>query len=109
MPRASLATQAQRVNLAVRWLRQQRATEAILSALIKQGGLSRRQAYRYLLQAQSRLELRPVPEPKSVFTVNLPIKLIQAVRVHCRKRQQPISQVVAQVLQRWLEQSPAHG
>jgi hypothetical protein len=44
-----------------------------------------------------------------VFTVNLPTQLIQAVRVRCRKRQQPISQVVAQVLQQWLEQSSAHG
>lgn len=95
--------------MAVRGLQQRRSTEAILSALNKQGGLSPRQAYRYLLQAQSRLELRPVPQPKAVFTVNLPIKLIQAVRVRCRKRQQPISQVVAQVLQQWLEQSSAHG
>ena len=95
--------------MAVRWLRRQRSTEAILAALIQQGGLSRRQAYRYLLQAQSRLELRPLPEPKAVFTVNLPIKLIQAVRLGCRKRQQPISRIVAQVLQQWLEQSSAHG
>ena len=36
------------------------------------GRLCRRQAYRYLLQAQSHLELRVVPEPKAVFTVSLP-------------------------------------
>lgn len=95
--------------MAVRWLQQQRSAEAILAAFIQQGGLSRRQAYRYLLQAQSRLELRPVPAPKAVFTVNLPVPLIQAVRVHCRKRRQPVSQVVAQVLQQWLEQGSAHG
>jgi hypothetical protein len=95
--------------MAVRWLHQQRSPDAILSAFTTRCGLSRRQAYRYLLQAQSRLELRPVPEPRAVFTVNLPVKLVQAVRVRCRKRQQPISQVVAQVLQQWLEQSSAHG
>ena len=95
--------------MAVRGLLQHRSTEAILSALIQQDGLSRRQAYRYLLQAQRRRQLRAVPEPKAVFTVNLPLPLIQAVRVRCRKRQQPISQVVAQVLQQWLEQNSAHG
>jgi hypothetical protein len=95
--------------MTVRWLQQERPTEAILSALAQRQGLSRRQAYRYLLQAQSRLELRPVPEPKTVFTVNLPIKLIQAVRLRCRKRRQPISHLVAQALEQWLEQSSAHG
>jgi hypothetical protein len=95
--------------MTVRWLQQPRSPETILSALTQRCGLSRRQAYRYLLQAQSHLELRPVPEPKAVFTVNLPLKLIRAVRVRCREQQQPISQVVAQVLQRWLEQNSAHG
>jgi hypothetical protein len=95
--------------MAVRWLQQQRTPEAVLSALVQHHGVSRRQAYRYLLQAQSHLELRPVPEPKTVFTVNLPVKLIQAVRVRCRQERQPISHVVGQVLERWLEQSSAHG
>jgi hypothetical protein len=95
--------------MAVRWLQQQRSAEDVLSGLIRRCGLSRRQAYRYLLQAQSRLELRPVPEPKAVFTVNLPVKVIQAVRVRCREQQRPISQIVAQVLEQWLEQNPAHG
>jgi hypothetical protein len=95
--------------MAIRWLHQQRSTEAILSALVSRGGVSRRQAYRYLLQAQSHLELRPVPEPKAVFTVNLPCRLIEAVRTRCRQQGQPISQVVAQVLEAWLEQASRHG
>jgi hypothetical protein len=31
------------------------------------------------------------------------------VRVRCRQERQPISHVVGQVLERWLEQSSAHG
>ena len=95
--------------MTVRWLQQERSPEAILSALVQQHGLSRRQAYRYLLQAQNHRELRPVPEPKAVFTVLLPRELIQGVRAHCRQHGQPISQFVAQVLKQWLEQSSAHG
>ena len=95
--------------MAVRWLQQQRSPEAILSALMTYSGRSRRQAYRYLLQAQSRLELRPVPDPKSVFTVSLPQPLIQAVRARCRRQHRRISHVVAEVLRQWLEQPSAHG
>jgi hypothetical protein len=93
----------------VRWLQQKRSPEAILSALVQRCGVSRRQAYRYLLQAQNHLELRPVPESKAVFTVNLPRRLIRAVRARCRQQRQPISQVVAHVLERWLEQTSGHG
>ena len=95
--------------MTVRWLQQQRSAEAVLSALVQRCGLSRRQAYRYLLEAQNHLELRPVPEPKAVFTVNLPQPLIRAVRARCRQQKQPISRVVAQVLEQWLQQSSAHG
>jgi hypothetical protein len=95
--------------MVVRWLQQQRSPEAILSGLMECWGVSRRQAYRYLLQGQSQRELRPVPEPKAVFTVNLPQRLIRAVRTRCRQQQQPISTVVAEVLERWLEQSSSHG
>ena len=95
--------------MAVRLLQQQRSPEAVLSALVSRYGISRRQAYRYLLQAQSSPQVRLVPEPKAVFTVNLPRRLIEAVRTRCRQQRRPISQVVAQVLQQWLEQSSAHG
>jgi hypothetical protein len=95
--------------MAIRLLQQHRSSEAVLSALVTGYGLSGRQAYRYLLQAQSNMQLRPVPEPKTVFTVNLSGQLVRAVRVRCRRQHRPISQVVAQVLQQWLEQTSAHG
>jgi hypothetical protein len=94
--------------MAIRLLRQKQCAGAVLSALIKDG-LSRRQAYRYLLQAQSNLELRPVPEPRAVFTVSLPRRLIGRVRARCRQQRWPISGVVAELLRQWLEQQPPHG
>lgn len=95
--------------MAVRWLQQQRSPQAILSTLMSRWGLSRRQAYRYLLQAQSGLELRPVPASKSIFTVNLPRPLILAVRARCRHQGRRLSHVVEEVLQRWLETPSSHG
>jgi len=95
--------------MAVRLLQQQRSPEAVLSALMTHSGISRRQAYRYLLLAQTNREVRPVPEPKAVFTVNLPRRLIQAVRARCRQQRQPISHVVQKVLQQWLAEAFPHG
>jgi hypothetical protein len=95
--------------MAIRLLQQQRSAEAILSALVKGCGISRRQAYRYLLQGRSNLQPRVVPEPKMVFTVNLPRRLIQQVRQRCRQQSRPMSQVVAEVLERWLAHASPHG
>jgi len=95
--------------MAIRMLQRQQSSNAVLSALIKRAGVSRRQAYRYLLQAQSNLQLRPVPDAKAVFTVNLPRRLIQQMRACCRRQDQPISHVVAKVLQLWLDEQPTHG
>jgi hypothetical protein len=95
--------------MVVRWLQQERSPEAILSALMVRAGVSRRQAYRYLLQAQKRVALRPVPEQRNVFTVNLPRRLIRAVRARCRQQRRRISHVVTEVLQQWLEQPSSHG
>lgn len=109
MPRASLAQQTQRVNLAVRGLQQQRSPEAIVSALVVRSGVSRRQAYRYLALARSHRQLRPAPAPKAVFTVRLPRRLIQAVRARCRRQGRPLSQIVTELLERWLSSPAPHG
>jgi len=95
--------------MAIRMLQRQQSSNAVLSALMKRAGVSRRQAYRYLLQAQSDFQPRPVPDVKAVFTVNLPRQLIQQMRIRCRRQGKPISHIVAQVLQRWLDQPPTHG
>jgi hypothetical protein len=107
--RASFAAQTRRVNMAIRLLQQQRSTQAIISALQTRCGLSRRQAYRYLLLAQSNRQPRPVPAPRAVFTVSLPRRLIHAVRKRCRHERRVISQVVAELLEQWLQQASSHG
>jgi len=95
--------------MAMRMLRREQSPGAVLSALMKAEGLSRRQAYRYLLQGQSQRQLEPLPQAKAVFTVNLPRRLIQEVRSRCRGQGRPISHVVAEVLQKWLDQQRTHG
>jgi hypothetical protein len=95
--------------MAIRLLQRQRSPEAVLSALVKRWGISRRQAHRYLLEGRSDLQPRVVPEAKTVFTVNLPRRLIQDVRDRCHQEGRAISQVVAEVLERWLAEASPHG
>lgn len=84
-------------------LRREQSPSSIVSALMRRGALSRRQAYRYLAQAQRHGQVLPVPGVKAVFTINLPRALIQQVRRRCREKGRPISHVVAELLQRWVE------
>lgn len=74
-----------------------------------QYGLSRRQAYRYLYQAQGVRAPLPVPEAKAVFTVKLPVSLIRQVRQQARRGGGTISQWVEEALQQSLKLPQGHG
>ena len=113
MTKSSEAEQARRVNLTLSLLQQQTSSSEVLKALIVRYGLSRRQAYRYLQQAQQTASPLPIPEPKSVFTVKLPCQLIAEVRQQARQqaRQQrcSISQWVERALRLELGHAQGHG
>jgi hypothetical protein len=96
------------VNATVSLLKRKASSE-VLKWLIAQYGLSRRQAYRYLQQAQSAAGPLLVPEAKSVFTVKLPVSLILQVRQQARREGGAISQWVAEALQRSLNLRQGHG
>jgi predicted HicB family RNase H-like nuclease len=80
-----------------------------LSELIARYGLSRRQAYRYLQQAQQAASPWSIPDAKSVFTVKLPRRLIQEVRRQARRQRSSISAWVERALRVGLEQPRSHG
>jgi len=107
--KSSESEQARRVNATVRLLKRKASPQQALKWLIAHYGLSRRQAYRYLLQAQTVPGPVPVPETKSVFTVKLSISLIGQVRQQSRREGLAISQWVEGALQRALKSPPGHG
>lgn len=109
MTKSSESEHARRVNATVSLLRQQASPPEVLNWLIGQYGLSRRQAYRYLFQAQQAREPLPVPEAKKVFTVKLPISLIRQVRQRARRGGGSISQWVEEALQQTLKRPQGHG
>jgi predicted HicB family RNase H-like nuclease len=107
--KSSESEQARRVNAAVRLLREEASPQEALNWLVTHYGISRRQAYRYLLQAQTLPGLLPVPEAKTVFTVKLPVSLIQQVRQQAQREDLTISQWVEGSLRRSLNSRKGHG
>lgn len=95
--------------MAIELLKKKASLADAVSSLADRCGLSRRQAYRYLQRAQSAEKALPIPESKSVFTVKLPIALIQAVRTTARRRGRPISDLVAHALEDFLGKEGSHG
>ena len=97
------------MNQAHQWLKQGNSPAEVIARLVEATGLSARQAHRYVQRAQSLSGPRAIPEPKSVFTVKLPLGLMRRVRRTARHEDRSISDWVAEALERRLEQSPAHG
>ncbi len=70
--------------------------------------LSIRQAYRYVEQARGLADAQPVPAATMAFTVKLPVPLIAALRAQARQCGRPLSAVVTEAVQQWLE-GTGHG
>jgi|SRR5215207_3317254 len=64
-------------------------------------GLSERQARRYVERAAIEGSME-VPQPTTVFTVKLPVRLVARVRAHAGASGRTISSVVTQALEEFL-------
>jgi Ribbon-helix-helix protein, copG family len=104
--RAGGAEYAARVNAAAELLEAGTTAADAAGVLAGRLGCSARQARRYVDQAAARGRA-PAPEPGTVFTVRLPVRLAAAVREHARASGRTISAVVAQALEEFLARG--HG
>jgi hypothetical protein len=95
--------------MALDLLKKNTSPNEVVSSLVAKFDLSARQAYRSLQQAQRTRKPLALPEPKTVFTVKLPVNLIQRVRQIARARRQPISDLVTEALQDFLTRLKTHG
>ena len=109
MTKSSESEQARRVNATVSFLKKKTSPQKVLTWLAAHYGISRRQAYRYLQQAQTTPSPLPVPEAKVVFTVKLSSSLIKQVRQQARREHGTISHWVEQALRRSLHSGQGHG
>lgn len=91
-----------RVNAAAELLAAGSSVAQAARELADRFGCSVRQARRYAEQAAAGGPVR-VPEPTTVFTVKLPVRLATAVRAHARESGRTISGVVTQALEEFLQ------
>lgn len=98
----------ERINTALLMKRKYSSKEGVVVGLMEQYGVSRRQAYRYIQEAQKAKHTLPIPEKKVVFTVKLPISLVACIRQHASSTGESISNIVAQALKVFLKRK-GHG
>jgi hypothetical protein len=95
--------------MALDLLKKNNSPREVVSLLVAEFDLSARQAYRYLQQAHRTRKPLALPEPKTVFTVKLPLNVVQRVRQIARGRRQPISDLVTEALEEFLTKRRTPG
>lgn len=93
----------ERINTALLMMSKHSSKEGVVIALMEQYGVSRRQSYRYIQEAQKAKHQLPIPEEKIVFTVKLPISLVSCIREHANSTGESISAIVTQALKAFLK------
>jgi predicted DNA-binding transcriptional regulator YafY len=109
MFRASNARRAERLNLARTLLRRQPKQSGAVQQLAQSCSISRRQAYRYIQQAQHLTGPVPVGEPKVAFTVKLPRALVDSTRSYAAAADLSLSECVSGALTAMLNRGRRRG
>lgn len=96
--RSTKIEQVKRINKAVKILKKYGAQAKVIKCLQKEYGVSRPQAYRYVIEAAKIEKALPIPEQKEVVTIKLPVKIINRVRRLGRVWRESISMIVTKSL-----------
>jgi hypothetical protein len=98
MARASDAQKAERLNVARTLLRKHARLPEAAERLARGWSLSKRQAYRYLEQAQQLKHPIPVGDAKVSFTVKLSRRLVGRLRAYAASTGLTLSEIVSRAL-----------
>ena len=109
MGRASEIQRAQRLNHARELLQRFAHLPDAVSRMAKVSGISPRQAYRYLQQAQHLKQPLPVGDAKIAFTVKLSRKLVRGLRTFAKRTGLSLSEIVSRALLAALPQRRRRG
>ena len=109
MARSTDAQKAERLNAAHRLLARGQSLGEVALSMSRQFAMSRRQAYRYIEEAQ--LIGRPVPvvETATAVTFKLPPSLVDAVRARAAAEGTTISDMVSRALRAFLGEAGGNG
>lgn len=98
MSRSTNAERAQRLNAAFDLLAHDCAVARAATMLTKEFGLSRRQAHRYLQEAQIIKRPVPIAAPSVPITVKMPEEVAAKLRAHARATGTTIGDVVSRAV-----------
>ncbi len=107
--RSSNTQLAQRINGALTLLRRLRSNAKAVTLLMRQYRVSKRQAFRYVREAQKVGQMQPIPERKVVFTVKIPLSLVRALRQMAKSTGESLSVLVTRALEAFLQKRGGHG
>jgi predicted DNA-binding transcriptional regulator YafY len=109
MIRSSKPERAQRINTALALIKSEESLSSAATALARRYGISKRQAYRYVREAELIGKQVPVPDAKLAFTVKLSKNLIKALRRYAKNTGQSLSEIVTQALEAFLQNGRRRG
>lgn len=92
-----------RINTAMALLGKGVVIPKLVKRLVRRYGVSGRQAYRYIIEAQKSRRPLPIPEQKIVFTVKLPLSLARRLRELAKLRKESLSNMVTHALEVFLK------
>jgi len=109
MARATDAQKAERLNRARTLLRKHAGLSEAAERLARGWSISKRQAYRYLQQAQQLKQPVPVGDAKVSFTIKLSRRLVERLRTYAASTGLTLSEIVSRALQAVLHRGGGRG
>jgi predicted DNA-binding transcriptional regulator YafY len=109
MARSTDAQKAERLNAAHRLLVRGTGMADAVVSLSRQFGLSRRQAYRYLQQAQAIGHAVPLVAPSVPITLKMPANVVRDVRAYSLISGLTIGEIVTRAITAFLAAVRGHG
>ena len=109
MARATHPQKAERLNRARTLLGKHAALPEVAERLARDWSISKRQAYRYLEQAQKLKQPVPVEDVKVSFTVKLSRRLVESLRTYAASTGLTLSEIVSRALRMVLQRGGGRG
>jgi len=109
MARSTDAQKAERLNAAHRLLARGTDLADAATVLSRDFGLSRRQAYRYLEEAEAIGHPVPITEPSVPITLKIPGSVVRDLRSYSAVSGLTLGEVVARAISTFLKATRTHG
>lgn len=109
MTRSTKVQKNERLNAAHGLIAQEIGMAEAAMMLARDYGLSRRQAYRYLEEAQAMTRPAPVVEPSVAVTFKLPVNVIHDLRAYAATSKLTLGEIVGRAVSLFLASEREHG